>query len=391
MPYCSYYKKDRLKKKKILALTNYKPDKQYSMLKFAELLLFHCGDSVDIEISEIYPLPVFGKFIKYSYLKKWFSYIDKYIIFPVRLRHNLVTKFQDIDIIHITDHSNSPYFRTIKKLSSAKKLITVHDLIAIRSALGDFTSAPKVSLSGKILQNWIRKSLSCADFFACDSGQTKEQLCKIFSESKECSSVIHLGTNFKKKDQLLNKKHSFASLDLHDDTFILNVGSAAWYKNRLAVFRSFVSLRKSSCWSNLKLVLVGPPPQDHEMDSEIANWIKTNPESIVVISDTTEDALHLLYANAEVLLAPSFVEGFGWPPLEAANLGCPVISSKTGAISDLLQENAIYVNPEQQESINIALTKALKKNLPKMKKISLPSNQDCRRKYFELYHKLTQI
>ena len=47
--------------------------------------------------------------------------------------------------------------------------------------------------------------------------------------------------------------------------------------------------------------------------------------------------------NAEFLIFPSFIEGFGWPPLEAVSNGCPVITTKTGAIHDLLGKHANYV------------------------------------------------
>ena len=40
-------------------------------------------------------------------------------------------------ICYIADHSNSPYLQTIKKVSKAKRLLTCHDLIAVRASLGE--------------------------------------------------------------------------------------------------------------------------------------------------------------------------------------------------------------------------------------------------------------
>ena len=68
-------------------------------------------------------------------------------------------------MVHIIDHSNAPYLKIIAKASSAKCLLTCHDLIAVRSAIGDFSMAPKTSRSGKRLQKWIKNSLTLADYF----------------------------------------------------------------------------------------------------------------------------------------------------------------------------------------------------------------------------------
>ncbi len=54
--------------------------------------------------------------------------------------------------------------------------------------------------------------------------------------------------------------------------------------------------------------------------------------------------------NARALLFPSLAEGFGYPPLEAAALGCPVISAPLHQTRELLGDSIIYadVNDEYQ-------------------------------------------
>ena len=69
-----------------------------------------------------------------------------------------------------------------------------HDLIAIRTARGEFDQAPKTSKSGKRLQGWIHNSLGFADYYACDSMQTKQDLDRLVPLSISKSSVLHLGT-----------------------------------------------------------------------------------------------------------------------------------------------------------------------------------------------------
>ena len=51
--------------------------------------------------------------------------------------------------------------------------------------------------------------------------------------------------------------------------------------------------------------------------------------------------LPALYAGAELLVFPSFYEGFGFPPLEAMACGTAVVSSRGGSLGEVLGEAAL--------------------------------------------------
>ena len=301
----------------------------------------------------------------------------------------MLNRKEQVKLIHIIDHSNAIYLSKLSKITRAKKIITCHDLIAIRTAMGDFAQAPKTSKSGNRLQNWISDSLHHADYYACDSGQTLKDLNRLIPLSKEKSSIIHLGTEpnsssiSEKKD--LSKILPFDPLNTN---FLLHVGSAAWYKNRKAVFRSFIHAHTYLPDQNLKLVLVGPEPQKEELDDQLTNWIKSNPGAIYSLQNLPENTLDTLYKYAKALVFPSFIEGFGWPPLEAAIRGCPVISSRKGAIEDLLGNYVNYVEAENQESIDQGVIELLVLSKSKKDPIILPSHEDCSHQYFDLYEQM---
>lgn len=99
-----------------------------------------------------------------------------------------------VDLVHIIDHSNSVYLPHLKKITSAKKIITCHDLIAIRTARGEFDQAPTTSSTGKYLQRRISQCLQHAEYFPCDSTQTQEDLNRLFPFTRLRSPVIHLST-----------------------------------------------------------------------------------------------------------------------------------------------------------------------------------------------------
>jgi len=383
-------KKAYLKQKKqVMVITNYRPDQQQSMLRFGDLLTSNKYNRKNLDIEETFPTPVFRKICPIVKLRKWAAYVDKYLLFPKRLKLNLISRKDQVQLIHIIDHSNSIYLPMLNHLTEAKKIITCHDLIAIRTAKGDFAQAPKTSKSGVHLQNLISDSLRFADYYACDSKQTLEDLNRLIPLSKEKSSILHLGTE---GNSLMNPDKKALSkelpIDPHNTNFLLHVGSAAWYKNRKAVFRSFVHAHTILHDHNLKLVLVGPEPQKEELNDQLKNWITSNPSAIYSLQNLSENILGELYNYAQALVFPSFIEGFGWPPLEAALRGCPVITTPKGAIEDLLGHFPIYVEPEHQTSINQGVMKAFQLGRSNRRAITLPSHEDCRRQYFDLYEKI---
>ena len=372
------------KKKKILLLSNYRKDRQFSMLQFGEIMLGNSGHYENLPIKEIFPLPLFGKLPLPTKLTKWASYIDKFLIFPKRLTKYLEQN-QSIALVHVIDQSNSPYLKTVRKSSLSKRLITCHDLIAVRTALGNFPTATKTSATGKRLQKWILDSLPLADFYACDSEQTKKDLNRIVSKSSKYSKVIHLGTE-RSSDHQANSNNLNPDLyfDPSEINYILHVGSAAWYKNRTAVFTSFLHAKNQPNKKDLKLILVGPTPQPHEMNAELSCSLNKHSKDVICLENISDEALSALYIDANLLLFPSFIEGFGWPPLEAASVNCQVISTKTGAINELLNKYANFVDSNNQQSINQTVIKVLAEKRKEIK-VSLPSIEDCRKNYFQLY------
>ena len=367
-------------------LSNFRKDKQLSMLRFGGLLGSQQPKSSRFEIEECYPQPVFSKISPGKRLKKWAAYFDKYLLFPKKIKYKLQNFSKSVNLVHIIDHSNSVYLHQLKKISQAKKIITCHDLIAIRTARGEFDQAPKTSRSGMHLQRWIHNSLEHADYYACDSQQTKQDLARLVPRSELNSAVIHLGTdtNFSTTDK---QRSSIEKLPFNPSktNYLLHVGSASWYKNRKAVFKAFQHACENLPSLDLKLILVGPMPQDGELDIGLSDWFQSHPNALIYLNNISENSLGELYKHAKSLISPSHIEGFGWPPLEAAVHGCPVIATRTGAIYDLLGKYPHYVDTHVQRSIEQAVMEVLQSPDHKSVPISLPDHDDCRERYYDLY------
>ncbi|CAI1599459.1 D-inositol-3-phosphate glycosyltransferase [Serratia liquefaciens] len=134
-------------------------------------------------------------------------------------------------------------------------------------------------------------------------------------------------------------------LDDNADEYALAVSSPNYHKNFHGLIDAF-----SSSDLSIKLKIIG---------DRAGNFSKVNfPEDdkrIEFLGRVSDKELVSLYQRAKFFVFPSFYEGFGIPPLEAQACGCPVISSDRASLKEVLEDSAIYFNPESKEDIIEAL------------------------------------
>jgi glycosyltransferase involved in cell wall biosynthesis len=73
------------------------------------------------------------------------------------------------------------------------------------------------------------------------------------------------------------------------------------------------------------------------------------PMAFVVEPDDT--TLNQLYHAATVFIWPSRMEGFGMPPLEAMQAGCPVLSSSAPVMPEVLGDVPVYFDPSRPDEL----------------------------------------
>jgi alpha-1,3-rhamnosyl/mannosyltransferase len=79
------------------------------------------------------------------------------------------------------------------------------------------------------------------------------------------------------------------------------------------------------------------------------------PRSVTWLGDVSDEELAALYRGAKCLVYASLYEGFGIPVAEALACGCPVVTSRDSAMAEFAGHEAVYVDPEDVESIRAGI------------------------------------
>jgi glycosyltransferase involved in cell wall biosynthesis len=83
------------------------------------------------------------------------------------------------------------------------------------------------------------------------------------------------------------------------------------------------------------------------------------PSELVFIDAPDDHELTWLYQAADVLIFPSLLEGLGLPPLEAMQLGTPVLMSRSSSLVELLDDERPYFPPGDGAALTALLCQLL--------------------------------
>jgi len=124
--------------------------------------------------------------------------------------------------------------------------------------------------------------------------------------------------------------------------YFLLVGAGAGYKNSILFFKAFAQLHSSQ---GFDIVCTG---SGFGLESDFRAYTSGSTVHMLQLSD---EELSIAYSGALALIYPSKYEGFGLPVLEALACGCPVITCPNGAIPEVAEQAALYVNDEDVDGL----------------------------------------
>lgn len=286
--------------------------------------------------------------------------LDEQRAFP-----KLIKKYK-LDLIHYTMF-NHPVMCRIPFV------VTIHDLTMTLFPVG----RKQKSLIRKLAYNYVMKHAARASRkVIVPSEATKKDVIEILGAPKEKVVVTYEGvdetygfhTGEKIQDEI-KKQYGIKK------PFILFVSQWRPHKGIMQLVEAYKLLRQKYD-NDIELVLCGKPNESFPEIIQAVERAKEEVGGVITPGFVPEEDLPALYQAAEAFVFPSYYEGFGLGPLEAMASGCPVASSNTSCMPEILQDAAVYFNPKDAHDIARVVEKVLndlvlRKNLIAMGRIQV--------------------
>lgn len=195
------------------------------------------------------------------------------------------------------------------------------------------------------IMNRLKASIKRVDQIITISETSRQEIMKKVPQSADRITVIYNGLN-----QVSVNPETTVS-EAQSLKYIAAVTSELPHKNARGIIRAYEAYRQiSTAPLELKIVGIG----------DVAQMVK-NPQTLKHIHcykyiGNFQDMCALI-AGAEVFLFLSYAEGFGFPPLEAMQLGVPVVCSDRSSLPEVTGEAAILVDPDDAAAAAAAICK----------------------------------
>jgi len=272
---------------------------------------------------------------------RWYSFSEQFnFLFKLYL--------ENLDLVHFPSF-NAPIFYFKKRIT------TIHDLTPKYFPGHKMSSFFRRSASELVFS----KSINGSKNIIAVSEYTKKEILKFYKIKPEKIEVIYQGIPNANKGSGFNiSDEEFLEKYKIKKPYIFYTGVWRNHKNVVGLIKAFKILKEKHK-QDICLVLGGK--EDPFYPEVRKSWEELGLENDIVSPGFIKnEELGLFLKNAEVYVQPSFVEGFGFGPLEALSYSTPVAVSNAGAMPEALGDAALYFDPNNFEDIAEKMKKALK-------------------------------
>jgi len=250
----------------------------------------------------------------------------------------------DLDLIHFTNF-NSPL------LYFGPSVVTIHD-ITISKFQGQ---KMKTFVHRLAYQLTVFSAVKKAKQIITVSDHTKKDIVESFHLSPSKCTTTYLGIDgfgdvSEREIEDCKKKFGIRK------PCLLYVGVWRNHKNQLSLIEAFDHLRQKGM--DVQLLMTG---KESPYYPEIRRRIEKSPykKDIITPGFVSEADLRHLYASCDMLVNPSFYEGFGIPPLEAMASGTVVAVSNVTSHPEVCSDAALYFDPYSVDEMVKVIRKGL--------------------------------
>tara|TARA_B100000315_G_C14593185_1_gene597084 strand:- start:2719 stop:3789 length:1071 start_codon:yes stop_codon:yes gene_type:complete len=267
--------------------------------------------------------------------------LKKYLLFFCRMLWSLL--FKNFDLIHVHFSYPTGFLSIIGKWITKKKIIiTTHG--------SDINQHKKRNFLSRYLN---KLALEGCNHIIAVSDDLKRKIISQFSISAEKISVIDMGFN----TQIF--RYSQDNNNQFDNPFIM------LFVGRLIPAKGFEllidAIEKLHLQANSKFECVVIGEGSHRTQYEKTTKEKRLDMIFRFIEPLGQKEIATWMRKSNIVVIPSYQEGFGLVAIESLACGTPVIASKIGGLKEIIQDgiNGYFITPgrvdELEEKINLVM------------------------------------
>jgi glycosyltransferase involved in cell wall biosynthesis len=241
-----------------------------------------------------------------------------------------------VDVVHGLNFVVPPAGR-------AAELVTVHDLTCVR--FPELCTADTLQYPAL-----IRRALGRGAHVHAVSEFVADEVCEVFAAPRERVHVVANGVGAPEGGD------ADRGVARAGGPYVLALGTIEPRKDLPSLVAAFDAV--ATTHADLRLVVAGP--DGWGTDAYTAAVRGAAHRDRIVRLGWVDDATRAdLLAGASVFAYPSRYEGFGLPPLEAMAAGTPVVTTRAGALPEVVGDAALLVAPGDADELAAAIARVL--------------------------------
>lgn len=192
--------------------------------------------------------------------------------------------------------------------------------------------------------------------FAVSEGLYKEEKATVVGHGGTIgvdSQIYDIGKKSEWRKEIRNK------YGISEDDFVFGfAGRISADKGCRELFEAFRNLIENGL--KAKLIIVGPVENDCGIDNEMFDWAK-DCENVIFTDMVPGNQMFRYYSAMDVLVHPTYREGFGMVIQEAGALAVPAITTKIPGASEVMQDgvSSVHIAPQSTLELIIAMKELL--------------------------------
>ncbi len=324
--------------------------------KLAKISVFHTKRKLANKLQEN---GIDSELINISLIKKLYLYIKttaKYRVIYKLLKLIIDTNFfesflakKQIDLVYFISPS-----RFALDLEKINFIFTIWDLCH-----RDHVEFPEIKLKGEFENRELRINYATkrAISIIVDSEYGKLNLSKKYNIEEERICVIPFEPMYKVKSAKNNKSFNTSYKDKIKNKYIFYPAQFWPHKNHFFILKGIYILQEKH---NIKLSMVfsGEDKGNKKRIKSYANELKIQ-DRLFFTDFVSDEELVMLYKNSIALVMPTFFGPTNLPPLEAFNLGVPVIYPDLMGLRDQVGDAALLIDLNDPDTLSECLLKLL--------------------------------